>query len=122
MTTAPARTADPAVAARRQEAAAILRAVADLIEARPDLPEPTAKIHFFVSEYRCADVPAGLAAITTALPGPWQARISHTAGGADWLDLRAAAAGSSVTTGTTVEGSTPASEACAPSGTRTVTT
>lgn len=113
--------ADATTMVRRQEAAAIFRAVADLIERRPDLPEPTARVDFYVSDYKCDDVPAALAAITTALPGPWQATISRSDPDA-WLHLRSAAAGSSVTTGTTVDVAAPVKDACAPSGTRTITT
>jgi hypothetical protein len=108
-------------ATSRQEAAAILRAVADMIETRPDLPEPTARITFWVSAHQCGDVPAALAAITSAVPGPWHAAL-HQSGDNPWLDLRSAATGASVTNGTTVDINVPAKEACAPTGTRTVTT
>lgn len=122
MTTAlpPAETS-PAVTARRQEAAAILRAVAGLLETRPDLPEPHATITIYLTDPGLAGIPAALAQITAALPGPWKATISRSASSA-WLDLTRAAAGSTITAGTTVTVSTPAEQACAPAGTRTVTT
>jgi hypothetical protein len=112
--------ADQATAQRR-EAAAILRAVADLIETRPDLPRPDAHIRIYVSAHGGRDVPAALADITAAVPGPWTAEITRS-GEHCWLDLTSAAAGSTLTKGTTVKVSSPARDACAPSGTRTVTT
>jgi hypothetical protein len=107
-------------AVRRRESVAILRAVADLIETRPDLPEPDATIRIHVSGYTC-DVPAALTAITAALPGPWTPKMSRS-GTHEWLDLTASAAGSSNINGTTVHLSAPARDACEPSGTRTITT
>jgi hypothetical protein len=120
MTTTLAPAAD-LTATRRQEAAAILRAVADLIEARPDLPEPDTSIRVYLSAFRCGDVPAALADITAAVPGPWTAKVSQSGSDA-WLDLARAATGSTVTKGTTLTVSAPAKETCAPSGVRTVTT
>lgn len=109
----------PAETARRQEAAATLRAVADLIEARPDLPEPDTRINFYVfSEH--GDVPAILTAITTALPGPWNAKIQTSAStGNQWLYLTASPGS---TDRTEVRVSARAKDACTMTGTRTVTT
>src|ERR1700730_18930441 len=68
----------------RADAAAILRAVADLIETRPDIPVPGSDISFYV---RGEDTPATMAAIASALPCDWQARISR-GGEHEWLNLR----------------------------------
>ena len=62
-------------------AAAMLRAVADLIESRPDLPEPGADISFYV---RGDDVPATMAGIAAALPCGWRAEVSRS-GQYEWL-------------------------------------
>jgi hypothetical protein len=57
----PTTTAD----ATRADAAAILRAVADLIETREDIPVPGSDISFYVGG---DDAPAVMAAIAAALP------------------------------------------------------
>jgi hypothetical protein len=64
-------------------AAAMLRAVADLIESRPDLPEHGADICFDV---RGDDVPATMAGIATALPCGWRAEIRRGSQH-EWLTL-----------------------------------
>ena len=68
----------------RADAAAILRAVADLIETRPDIPVPGTDISFYV---RGDDAPATMAAIAAALPCQWQAELSR-GGEYEWLYLR----------------------------------
>lgn len=105
-------TTDPAESHR--QAAATLRAMADLIDARPDLPLPRVQARYWASANHCGDVPAALLAITGALPGPWKASIRRS-GEYTWLYLDSA-------TGAEINVGTPASEACEPSGTRTVTT
>ena len=101
----------------RTAAAAILRAVADLIETRPDIPEPGTRIDFYLHG---PDAPATMAAIASALPCDWQASISRS-GEHEWLDLRSDAPVASVTRGTRVSLSAPTRDVCVPSGARTVT-
>jgi hypothetical protein len=105
--------ADPA----RKAAAAILRAVADLIETRPDLPEPGSSVSFYLYG---EDAPAAMAAIASALPCEWQASISRS-GEHEWLNLDSNAPVTSVTRGARVSISAPAADACTASGARTVT-
>lgn len=105
--------ADPA----RTAAAAILRAVADLIETRPDLPEPGSSVSFYLHG---EDAPAAMAAIASALPCEWQASIRRS-GEHEWLNLDSNAPVTSVTRGARVHISAPATDACTPSGARTVT-
>jgi hypothetical protein len=103
-------TADPT----RTAATAILRAVADLIETRPDIPVPGSDISFYV---RGEDAPATMAAIAAALPCEWQASISR--GSDEWLNLRSGPV--SVIHGTCVRISAPAADACTAGGAKTVT-
>ena len=70
--------------ATRADAAAILRAVADLIETREDIQVPGSDISFYVHG---EDAPAAMAAIAAALPCQWQAEISRS-GEYEWLNLR----------------------------------
>ena len=63
------QSATPTPADRRATAAAILRAVADLIETRPDLPEPGSDISFYLHG---EDAATAMAAIAAALPCGWQ--------------------------------------------------
>jgi hypothetical protein len=101
--------------ATRADAAAILRAAADLIETRLDIPVPGTDISFYV---RGDDAPAIMAAIAAALPCQWQAEISRSAE-YEWLNLRSSPA--SVLHGTRVSISAPAADACAAAGAKTVT-
>jgi len=101
--------------ATRADAAAILRAVADLIETRPDIPVPGSDISFYV---RGADAPATMAAIAAALPCQWQAEISR-GGEYEWLNLRSGPA--AALRGTRVSISAPAADACTAAGAKTVT-
>jgi len=105
--------ADPA----RTAAAAILRAVADLIETRPDIPEPRSRISFYLYG---EDAPAGMAAIAAALPCQWRASIRRS-GENEWLNLDSAAPAASVTRGAEVHIAAPAADTCIASGARTVT-
>lgn len=99
----------------RAAAAAILRAAAALIEARPDIPLPGTDISFFV---RGQDTPATIAAIASALPcDTWQASISRN-GEYEWLRLNS---GNSQARGTCVRITAPAADACTAAGTKTVT-
>ena len=98
----------------RTDAAAILRAVADLIETRPDIPVPGSDISFYV---RGQDTPATMAAIASALPCDWQASISRGSG--EWLNLRSGPL--AVIHGTCVRISAPAADACTAAGAKTVT-
>ncbi len=99
----------------RTDAAAILRAVADLIETRPDIPVPGSDISFYV---RGEDTPATMAAIASALPCDWQASISRGSEH-EWLNLRSGPL--AVIHGTCVRISAPAADACTPAGAKTVT-
>lgn len=101
--------------AARTAAAAILRAVADLIEARPDTPLPGSDISFYV---RGDDAPATMAAIAAALPCEWRAEFSR-GGEYEWLYLRSGPA--SALRGTRVSISALAADACTAAGARTVT-
>ena len=101
----------------RTAAAAMLRAVADLIESRPDIPEPGSDISFYVHG---DDAPATMAAIAAALPCTWRAEISRS-GQYEWLYLRSATPLASVTRGTRVTISAPAADACTAAGAKTVT-
>ena len=98
----------------RTAAAAILRAVAELIETHPDIPMPGTDISFFV---RGDDAPATMAAIAAALPCQWQAEISRGSG-CEWLNLRS---GPYSTRGMRVSISAPAADACTAAGAKTVT-
>ena len=104
-------TTDPA----RTDAAAILRAVADLIETCPDIPLPGSDISFYV---RGDDAPGAMAAIAAALPCQWQASISRGSE-YEWLNLRSGP--SSMLRGTCVRISAPAADACTAAGVKTVT-
>jgi hypothetical protein len=102
---------------RRARLVAILRAVADLTEARPDLPAPRGSLSFFVAS-KHPDVPAALRDIVTAIPGPWKSAISRSSSGEyEWLDFDLSPA-----SGIDVKVSASAKDACTESGTRTVTT
>ena len=101
--------------ATRADAAAILRAVADLIETREDIPVPGNDISFYV---RGDDAPATMAAIAAALPCQWQAEVSR-GGEYEWLHLRTGPA--SALRGTRVSISSPAADACTAAGAKTVT-
>lgn len=93
----------------------IMRAAADLIETRPDIPVPGSDISFYV---RGDDAPATMAAIAAALPCQWQAEISRS-GEYEWLRLRTGPA--PVPRGTRVSISAPAADACTAAGAKTVT-
>jgi hypothetical protein len=97
---------------------AILRAVADLIENRPELPEPDCRVSFYV--HSGDDTPATMAAIAAALPCGWRARISR-GGDHEWMDLDSDTPGASVTRGTQVHIAAPAAAVCVPTGAKTVT-
>lgn len=106
--------ATPAADSARADAAAILRAVAALIETRDDIPVPGADISFYV---RGDDAPAAVAAIAAALPCQWKASVSRS-GEHEWLDL---SSGQSALRGTRVRISAPTADVCIPAGAKTVT-
>ena len=99
----------------RADAATIMRAVADLIETRPDISVPGTDISFYV---RGDDAPATMAAIAATLPCQWQAEITR-GGEYEWLYLRSGP--DSSLRGTRVDISAPAADACTPAGAKTVT-
>jgi hypothetical protein len=105
----------PAADTTRGGAATTLRAVADLIESRPDIPVPGSDISFYVHG---DGAPAAMAAIAAALPCQWRAEISRS-GEYAWLYLRTGPA--LATRGTRVSISAPVADACTASGTKTVT-
>ena len=104
--------------ATRITTATILRAVADLIETRPDLPEPDCRVSFYV--HGGDDTAATMAAIAAALPCGWHARIKRS-GQHEWMDLDSDTPGASVLRGTQVHISAPASAVCIPAGAKSVT-
>jgi len=101
--------------ATRADAAAILRAVADLIETRPETPVPGTDIRFYV---RGHDAPTVMAAIAASLPCQWRAEFSRS-GEYEWLYLRSGP--DSSLRGTRVDISAPAADACTAAGAKTVT-
>jgi hypothetical protein len=101
----------------RADAAAILRAVADLIEAHPGIPVPGARIDFYLTG---EDAPATMAAIAAALPCQWQASVSRS-GGYEWLNLNSDGLSASVSRGARVSISAPTKDTCIPAGAKTVT-
>lgn len=101
----------------RAQTAAILRAVAELIETQPGIDLPYARIHFVLLPGNTADVPGAVTNIVSALPGPaWRAKFSHREDSGDWLDLDFPAGKSEVTI------SAAASAVATADGTTTVTT
>lgn len=108
-------TTTPTADVTRADAAAILRAVADLIETRPDIPVPGTDVSFYV---RGDDAPATMAAIAAAVPCVWRAEVSRS-GEYEWLYLRSGPA--SALRGTRVSISAPAADACTAAGAKTVT-
>ena len=98
----------------RADAAAILRAVADLIQAREDIPVPGGDISFYLHG---EDAPAAMAAIAAALPCRWQAEISRGSS-YEWLHL---SSGPYSTRNMRVSVSAPAADACTAAGAKTVT-
>jgi hypothetical protein len=111
MTTTPTATTGTA----RAGAAAILRAVADLIQTREDIPVPGGDISFYLHG---EDAPAIMAAIAAALPScRWQAEISRGSEH-EWLRL---SSGPYSTRDTRVSISAPAADTCTAAGAKTVT-
>jgi hypothetical protein len=105
----------PTPDATRADAAAILRAVADLIETRPGIPLPGTTVSFYI---RGDDTPATMAAIAAALPCQWQAEIGR-GGEHEWLNLTSGPV--AVLHGTRVSVSAPVADACTAAGSKTVT-
>jgi hypothetical protein len=102
---------------RRTRLAATLRAVADLIDAHPELPAPTGQISYYVNS-KHPDVPAAITAIVSGLPGSWKSAIRNSSSGEyTWLDFDLTPG-----CGVDVKVSAQAKDACTESGTRTVTT
>jgi hypothetical protein len=101
----------------RTAAVTILRAVADLIEARPDIPVPRARIDFYLTG---ENAPAVMAAIAAALPCQWRASVSRS-GSYEWLNLDSDGLSASISRGAQVNISAPAADTCLPAGAKTVT-
>lgn len=98
--------------------AAMLRAVADLLETRPDLPDPGIRIDFYTHG---PHAPATMTAIANALPCRWRAGISASNDG-QWVDLDSTGLDADLLHGVRVRISAPARDACTPTGAKTVTT
>jgi hypothetical protein len=97
----------------RTDAAAMLRTVADLIESRPDISGPYARVHYVLIGPDAADA---IASITAVLPRPSQAGIyRNPTSGDDWLRLEITAGDAEVTV------SAPAEAVCTATGTGTRT-
>jgi hypothetical protein len=114
MTEPPARPLDP----QRAAAAAILRAVADLIDDRPEFGLPSVHAHYILS--RAEETPEVVTSIMTALPCQWHADLDE-ASKRGWVNLEATTGGSSVHS-TSVTISAKPDAVCVPTGTKTVTT
>ncbi len=103
---------------RQTAAAAILRAVADLIETREDIPLPGCDVDFHLHG---EDVLATMTAIATALPCQWHASLSRS-GEYEWLKLCSDPPGSTVIrTGAWVTITADAADTCVEAGAKTVT-
>jgi len=103
----------------RPAAAAILRAVADLIEARPDIGLPSIRVHYIFGA-AVADAAAVVADVAAALPCQWRADLDG-ASSRDWLTLEAQT-GATALHGAEVTISAKAEALCVATGTKTVTT
>ncbi|HEY1914693.1 MAG TPA: hypothetical protein VGH27_03870 [Streptosporangiaceae bacterium] len=101
----------------RAAAVALLRAVADLIESRPDLPDPSARVHFYVCGEHAV---TQMTAIAEGLPCGWQSEVRHGDSGRAWLDLDSTPQPSSILRGTRVDISAPVGDVCVPAGIQTV--
>ncbi|HEY3957982.1 MAG TPA: hypothetical protein VGM53_31850 [Streptosporangiaceae bacterium] len=101
----------------RTAATAMLRAVADLIQTRPDIQLPGIDVDFYLHG---PDAPATITAIAGALPCGWRAEISRS-GGYEWLNLANDPPPASVTRGAGVRISAPTADTCTPAGAKTVT-
>jgi hypothetical protein len=110
-------TATTTAGTTRTAAAAILRAVADLIETREDIPAPCSEITFYLHG---EDSPATMSAIASALPCRWQASISRS-GEHEWLNVCSDARPAVLINGARVMISAPAADTCVPAGAKTVT-
>jgi hypothetical protein len=109
-------TTDPAA---RTDAAKILRALADLIDAEPGIRLPDTSISFYLNGENAA---ATMAAIAAALPCEWRAGISHSSGSDyEWLDVRSGPDYVGPGGGIQVRISAPTADVCAPAGTQTRT-
>ncbi len=101
----------------RASAAALLRAVADLIETRPDLPEPASRVSFYLPSRE--DTAATMAAIADALPCGWHAHLTRGSNRESLhLDSNNPA---DVLRGTRISITASASAVCVPTGAMTVT-
>ena len=103
----------------RTTAAVILRAVADLIDARPDIHLPSIRVHYIFGT-AVADAAAVVADVAAALPCQWRADLDGASSGG-WLDLEAQT-GASALHGAEVMISAKAEALCVATGTKTVTT
>jgi hypothetical protein len=102
----------------RAQFAAMLRAVADVVEHDETVRIPEASVTFWTSG--AEDQAAALQMIAGAIPVQWSGEISRS-GRRDWYDLTASTEGASSLSGLTVTVHAYASAVCAETGTRTVT-
>jgi hypothetical protein len=113
-------TTTPAPAAATQERAvmaAALRAVADLIETRPDIREPGVHIDFYLHGQQAA---ALMTEIAEALPCSWRPEVGGTSG-TQWLNLHSQPEPTGIAHGLRVVVGAPAADVCVPAGARSVT-
>jgi hypothetical protein len=102
---------------RRQQSAAILRAIADLIEQHPEVKEPRVSVDWY---FQGADPAPAMRLATGVLPGPWTA--SQTSSGkSEWLNLDAGTAAGAGSPGVRLQVTANAAAVCEKAGTRTVT-
>lgn len=105
-------------AERRRQSAAILRAVADLIERHPEVKEPRVRVDwYFQGEHPHATMTLAAGVFPA---GPWTASTRES-GEYSWLNLEAGNADGVSMPGVRLCVTADARHACEESGTRTVT-
>ena len=103
----------------RTECAAILRAVADLVEAGEATGDMDADLTFWAQH--TPDQPAAVRTIVQALPLRWSGKSSPASSGPDWYDLKASTEGASSLHGIHVAIHAKADAVATEAGTRTIT-
>ena len=103
----------------RTECAAILRAVADLVEAGGATGSMDASVTFWATH--ADDQAAAVRTIAQALPLRWSGKSSSSTSGTDWYDLTAATEGAGSLNGVHVRIHAKAEAVATEAGTRTVT-
>ena len=103
----------------RTECAAILRAVADLVEAGEATGDLQGSLTFWVQH--TADQPAAVRTVAQALPLRWSGKSSSHTSGPDWYDLSAKTEGAGGVHGIEVSIEAHADAVATEAGTRTIT-